>query len=902
MQRLRPAVVLCLLLSLLAGMSCGAAWARKRDTGEDKKALSEAARQVRKGSYAPGAMDFWKHKLAKAQAQRRWPLVALCHSSIGLIHYHEGRLDPAVESLEKAVAAHRRTKNTKGLVRDLFWTALVFKRAGSFDAAFGALDEMLPLAAKQGDDLYEVRGRVLRADLLRARGRINDAIRELEAVLAIAEQSGDERMRAAAYADLGRIYSMQGNLDRAGDYLNRALAHADPQGGGPSSKGAIQLSLGDLDVQRNAYPAAMARYRKALEIYRQKGKAVGEMKAGMKVGRMYARQGDVAQAMDYYQEARALAEKNGTRGMIAKIAKNMGKLHRDQAQWPQALEKVETAIAHFEAIGIPMELQDCYFMKGQALEALKDIDAAMVWYGKSVALLESLRQGMTMSEEDSDRWLEKRGDAYRDLIRLLMQAGRTREAMEVIERSRMKQMRDQFDALRPELQDEEEQAAVQKETELREQLEAARSELALEQEKREAEQDNTRIAKLEASLEEKKRAYFEHIGDLREDHPDLASLLAIQPDSLVDLQELLPPTVVILQYLILEQELYIFVVSADNLAYRVVDVDRESVEGSIDYLRSVTMNPRIAGQLGPLEPGTLMPQTPSARAMYTAVVKPFKAVSSRLYELLLAPVAEDIAAFDVVGIIPNGKLHLLPFTVLGRELEASDGARRMRFFLEEKSVFYLNSQSILKFAREKAGRIAADGRLVAFGNPDRSLQFAEEEIRMIRGAFDQTTAYLGEEASESRLKEEIEGFSILHLATHGKMAGRIRESYILLAPSGDDGEDGKLFLREIWGLPLSGFQLVTLSACETAKGKEASGDIMVSLETAFLRAGTPAIMATLWEVDDRATGVMMDRFYRQLVAQGKSRALRSAQLALLQEDAYAFPFYWAPYILVGDWR
>jgi len=85
-------------------------------------------------------------------------------------------------------------------------------------------------------------------------------------------------------------------------------------------------------------------------------------------------------------------------------------------------------------------------------------------------------------------------------------------------------------------------------------------------------------------------------------------------------------------------------------------------------------------------------------------------------------------------------------------------------------------------------------------------------------------------------------------------------------------------------------------------GKEASGDIMVSLETAFLRAGTPTILAALWEVDDQATGIMMKAFYRELARKGKAHALRDAQLALMQDSRFAYPFFWAPFVLVGDWR
>jgi len=175
-------------------------------------------------------------------------------------------------------------------------------------------------------------------------------------------------------------------------------------------------------------------------------------------------------------------------------------------------------------------------------------------------------------------------------------------------------------------------------------------------------------------------------------------------------------------------------------------------------------------------------------------------------------------------------------------------------------------------------------------------------VEGLEGLFEKSEAFFRDKATEERVKKGLKGFDILHLATHGRMAGNIKESYILLSPSQDGREDGKLFLREIWGLPLRGYQLVTLSACETAKGKEASGDIMVSLETAFLRAGTPTILATLWEVDDEATGLLMKVFYDNLRKQGKAEALKGAQLALMKNPKFAFPYYWAPFILVGDWR
>jgi len=77
---------------------------------------------------------------------------------------------------------------------------------------------------------------------------------------------------------------------------------------------------------------------------------------------------------------------------------------------------------------------------------------------------------------------------------------------------------------------------------------------------------------------------------------------------------------------------------------------------------------------------------------------------------------------------------------------------------------------------------------------------------------------------------------------------------------------------------------------------------MVSLETAFLRAGTSTIVASLWEVDDQATGILMKAFYQNLMRHGKAEALRKAQVTLMKNPKYAYPYYWAPFILVGDWK
>jgi CHAT domain-containing protein len=616
------------------------------------------------------------------------------------------------------------------------------------------------------------------------------------------------------------------------------------------------------------------------------------------MGKIYLKTRQTKTALRYFEKSRDMAEAMGTRILVAVTSLNIGKAYGRMRRWEDALGKTDESIGILKEVDIPAALQNCYYTRGRLLERKGDIPGAEKSYRESVKILETLREDVAGGEEEMLAFVEMRGHVYQRLIALLLKQGKAAEALKYLERSRLQKFRDQFDRLRPHLGNEGEEEAKEKERKLRKQIEEARARLTEEKAKPKGKQNVKKLAQLENSLSTKRGEYIEYINDLREKFPELASLLAIQPDTLIDLQSLLPPQVAIIQYLILEEGLYIFLVTNEFLSYKEVKVSQIDLEGKIDYLRSLLMNPQIPLNLGPLEVKTLKPKDEGRSNLYEMFISPFIKASQELHHLLIKPVEGELSRFKILGIIPNGKLHLLPFQTLGK----TNPKGEFRFLLEDKSLFYLNSQSILKFAQKRAKEIGEKGNLIAFGNPDNSLRYAEEEIELIKGIYSKAKVYVRRDATEDKVKAGLAGFNILHFATHGKLKGNIKESYILLAPSSDGKEDGRLFIREIWGLQLVGYQLVTLSACETAKGKEASGDIMVSLETAFLRAGTPTILASLWEVDDQATGVLMKTFYRNVMKQGKAEALRKAQVALLKDPRYVYPYYWAPFVLVGDWR
>jgi CHAT domain-containing protein len=258
-----------------------------------------------------------------------------------------------------------------------------------------------------------------------------------------------------------------------------------------------------------------------------------------------------------------------------------------------------------------------------------------------------------------------------------------------------------------------------------------------------------------------------------------------------------------------------------------------------------------------------------------------------LYATLFAPLQPTLQAIRRLIIVPHGSLHYLPFHAL------YDAANR-RYLLESfDELTYLPAAGLLGICRERASQARGEGSLVMGFSNQGALGWAVEEARLVGQTIPGET-HLEEAASLVNFRAKAPGCRILHLATHG----RYRQdaplfSSLLLA-------DGELTVHELLNLELQA-SLVTLSACETGLGALGGGDEAQGLSRACLYAGASSLALSLWRVDDRAGSLLMQKFYQGLLqGLGKGAALRQAQLDLLRQPDYAHPFYWAPFILIGD--
>ncbi|MEO0458308.1 MAG: CHAT domain-containing protein, partial [Cyanobacteria bacterium P01_A01_bin.114] len=259
--------------------------------------------------------------------------------------------------------------------------------------------------------------------------------------------------------------------------------------------------------------------------------------------------------------------------------------------------------------------------------------------------------------------------------------------------------------------------------------------------------------------------------------------------------------------------------------------------------------------------------------------------------------------------IPQGPLFLVPFPAL----QAPDGD----YLIQKHTPLTAPSIQVLGLTQEIRSRNRASGAPLIVGNPTMpSLAFdpgeppqplqplpgTEQEAQAI-GEILQVSPLIGSAATEAGVIEQISQARIVHLASHGLLDYGTPEEYgvrdlpgaIALAPG--NGADGLLTSAEIIDLNLKA-DLVVLSACDTGRGR-VTGDGVIGLSRAFIGAGVPSVVVSLWQVPDAPTAELMTEFYRQLPqTPDKAQALRQAMLVMLEK--YPNPRDWAAFTLIGE--
>ena len=529
------------------------------------------------------------------------------------------------------------------------------------------------------------------------------------------------------------------------------------------------------------------------------------------------------------------------------------------------------------------EQLEYFYELGRAYEQLGAREKAVEHYQEAIAIIEHQRATIG-SEAQRMTFLEDRQAPYKRIVPLLIRLGRPQDALEFVERARSRAFIDLLGSGNLVLATPEETEAYRQLVRRQSELDAILSQRAV------------GLAQYHYLLT--RDATGQKVSG-QEPGLEIRSLATVTTVSPTELLQLVGREAALVEYFLGEADLAVFLVQDGQVEATLLPLERDQLFRRLKAFRDQ------------IEQG----QTPPDLAGANGDQRVFNelALSQELYATLLAPIANKLTKTRLY-LVPHGPLHYIPFQAL------HDGER---FLLERFTVSYLPSATVLKFLKEKQGKpLGGPGPLVLanpdLGDPEYDLPSAEREATLIQDAYPAAQVYARREATKTRATALAAHYGLLHFATHGTFeVARPLESALVLAK--ERAGDNRLTAREIFALRLQA-SLVVLSACNTGLSRVSTGDELVGLSRAFLTAGSPNLVASLWEVADDSTALLMGEFYKNLKTLPKAEALRQAQLTLMRAEVppsglrrrtagtpgeaelplkTASPYFWAPFILIG---
>ena len=488
------------------------------------------------------------------------------------------------------------------------------------------------------------------------------------------------------------------------------------------------------------------------------------------------------------------------------------------------------------------EMVDFFIAAGIGYEALGKFEKALSQYREAARIIE--RQRTTIfTERQRIAFFAAKQALYDRIVPLLVRLGRTDDALEWTERAKSRAFVDILGSTRLKLktrsQDRQYMSALKRQAEVDTILSGSRI-------------GNGQLKHLigitERAIKVQKKTNAPGTG------MELQSLSSVRTLDAGAIRSFVGDNAVLLEYYLVQDRLIIFVVHASGVKAMTLPVHRVNLERQVHTLLSQIRQ-----------------------------VQEHPSEAKALYDQLISPVAAQLDKPQLI-IVPHGILHYVPFQAL------HDGSR---FLIEKYALSYAPSATVLGIA---AGKPKAEtAKALVIGNPTRDLAFAEKEAIRISQMMRQHTLLTREKGTESFLRNHGKDYDVIHLATHAiyDEADPLNSRILLGA---DGGNDGVLTVDELFSLNWRA-SLVTLSACESGLSKRKPGDELVGFQRGLFFAGTRSILSSLWPVDDRATGFLMESFYRHLSAMPANAALRKAQMETM--NAFRAPFFWSAFCLSG---
>jgi CHAT domain-containing protein/tetratricopeptide (TPR) repeat protein len=830
---------------------------------------------------------------------------AITLSSLGVVYTRLGERDMAVDAYNRALPLRRAAGDRKGEATTLHNIGFTYYSFGDVTEAVPFLEKALPLRR----EVHDVSGEATTLNILGQLYAVSEpqkAVECLQQAVRLRRTVSDHLGEASTLQNLGVVYQGSGDPEQALHYYLQALEILRVLGSKLGTADALN-NIGRAYLSQGQ-PAKALRYLKdALAIRRAGEDRAAEANSWDSIGRARLMSGAAAQALDPLDHALLLAQQAHDLGQETNVLLDLGLAHNAVGDPMRAREYLQRALEGFESLGHVSDLVRTLEALARADRALGDWSQARNDSERAVRLIESLRGGIADQNLQLSYFASVR-QVYELLIRSEIDAHRPVEAFEASESARARSLLDLLSAAHADIRAGADPVLLTRERSLLATLNA-KSERQI---RLMAGSDGPQKAKLAGEITSVTKELDRVEAEIRSHSPRYAALIKPQPLTLAEIQrQVLDPNTLLLEYALGADGSYLWAVTRDSVeAFELPK--RAAIE---DLARRVYQEFSISD---PREGNG-----PSRAA-------------AALSRMLLAPVADRLGSNRLV-VVADGALQYVPFAPL-------PSPSKQRPLILDHDITYLPSASALAVLRSeltdrrpapKLAAILADpvfdpndprvtggrgGSLLPSSDVERSAResglltferlgstrLEADELAMLAGPGQYLRAVDFSASRATALNPELGNYRIVHLASHGLLNPAHPEmSGIVLSLVDSHGRPQNGFLRtgDIFNMKLTA-DLVTLSACQTALGKDVKGEGLVGLTRGFMYAGAARVLASLWRIPDRATAELMRRFYRAMVvdALAPSAALRKAQVEMLQDNRWAPPYNWAAFVLQGEWR
>lgn len=828
------------------------------------------------------------------QALKLNPNLIEIYSSISTLHYFKGEFNQVIRYLKKVMPYAIKTKDLNLQRSTLGNIGIIYRRLGKYHKALKYNQKALDICLKTGDKPSKSRHLLNLGNIHFSLSNFEEALIYYRDALKICLEVGNRRNEGKIYLNIVNIYSSLGEYPKALRYANKAL-EISKQEARVQDVGALLGNIGAIYRKMKNLPEALKYFEEAHKFDKKVDNKYLYALNLANLSSVLLKMEKYEKAREYLKQALEINRKTGSKKNEAFILQTFGELNFELKNYQRSKKYYKDNLKIGREINHPVSILDSLMGLARVNYQLEEYQECLFCIREAIDLIETNR-GKFKVDDLKTAFMAGKMEYFERIINILYkihqkfpQRNHHREIVYYIQKAKARAFLDNLYDANINLTEHVPVELKRTEKSISRKISTLQTRL-LDHHLTTPQRDE-----IDRKLKLQEKKYQDIILQIQRTSHHYAH---ISPYGLKDIQKaLLRKGQAIAEYFVSGQEIFLLFITPKKFFLHCIEnseVITERIDNYLDLISQPNSNKNLINKAG-----------------------------QKLFLELFGPVKRQLHRVKHLVIAPDGNLHYFPFEALIRQINGG----KPRYLLETMNISYTPSASAFLNLKSRKRQELPPINILAFADPvynsqlnssmnpeerkfslengfvfDR-LPYSSNEVEGITHFFpdEKNKIYTRQHATEDIIKKtDLSQFKIIHFATHGYFNHhRPFRSSLVLTLDDNPREDGFLQVQEIYKIKLNA-DLVVLSACNTAKGRLIKGEGVTGMYRAFLQRGARSVLMSLWNINDKATALLMQHFYKSLSdGNSKTQALRQAKLTMLSQD-YPSPFYWAPFILTGD--